>query len=121
MTTIGGIPAHILLVHAVVLVPLAALLTVLVTTWPAARARLTFPTAIVAAVAAICVPLTTSAGQWLEHRVASTALLRTHTALGDTLLPWAVGLAVVRGRHGRMRVACRLAGEAGGRRGRRAV
>jgi hypothetical protein len=41
VTTIGGLPAHILLVHAVVvLVPLAALLVVLVTAWPAARARL---------------------------------------------------------------------------------
>ncbi len=40
MTTVGGLPAHILLVHAVVvLVPLSALLIVLVTTWPAARAR----------------------------------------------------------------------------------
>ena len=96
MTTIGGLPAHILLVHAVVvLVPLAALLVVLVTTWPAARARLTPAAAVVAVVAPICVPLTTSAGEWLEHQVVSTALLRAHTALGDTLLPWAVALAVV--------------------------
>jgi hypothetical protein len=96
MTTISGLPAHILLVHAVVvLVPLAALLIVLVTTWPAARARLTTATAIVSVVAAICVPLTTSAGEWLEHQLPRTALLRTHTALGDTLLPWAIGLALV--------------------------
>jgi hypothetical protein len=38
MTTIGGLPAHILLVHAVVgLVPVTALLVVLVAVWPAAR------------------------------------------------------------------------------------
>jgi hypothetical protein len=55
---------------------------------------LTLPAAIVAVVAAICVPPTTSAGGWLEHHVASTALLHTHTALGDTLLPWAVALDV---------------------------
>jgi hypothetical protein len=96
MTTIGGLPAHILLVHAVVvLVPLAALLVVLVTAWPAARARLTLPTAIIAVVALVAVPLTTSAGEWLEHRVPRTALLSAHTALGDTLLPWVVGLAVL--------------------------
>jgi hypothetical protein len=50
MTTIGGLPAHILPVHAVVvLVPLAALLTVLMTTWPAARTPLALRTAIVTA------------------------------------------------------------------------
>jgi len=96
MTTIDGLPAHVLLVHAVVvLVPLAALLIVLVTTWPAARARLTLPAAVTAVVALICVPLTTSAGEWLEHQLPRTALLRAHTALGDTLLPWVIGLAVV--------------------------
>ncbi len=96
MTTIGGLPAHILLVHAVVvLVPLTALLIVLVTVWPAARARLTLSTAIVAVVALISVPLTTDAGEWLERRVPRTDLVRTHTELGDTMLPWAIGLAVV--------------------------
>jgi hypothetical protein len=96
MTTIGGLPAHILLVHAVVvLVPLSALLIVLVTVWPGARARLTLTTAIVAVVALISVPLTTDAGEWLEQRVQPTDLLSTHTELGDTMLPWAIGLAVV--------------------------
>jgi hypothetical protein len=58
MTTVGGLPAHILLVHAVVvLVPLSALLIVLVTVWPAARARLALATAIVAVVAlSLCQP-----------------------------------------------------------------
>jgi hypothetical protein len=96
MTTIGGLPAHILLIHAVVvLVPLSALLIVLVTVWPAARARFTLATAIVAVVTLISVPLTTDGGKWLERRVEQTQLLRTHTQLGDTLLPWAIGLAVV--------------------------
>jgi hypothetical protein len=89
VTTIGGSPAHILLVHAVVvLVPLAGLLLVLVTTWPAARTRLTLPTAVVAVGSLVAVPLATSAGESLEHRVPRTALLTAHTALGDTLLPW---------------------------------
>jgi hypothetical protein len=79
------------------LVPLAALPVVLVTAWPAARAKLTLPTAIIAVVALVAVTLTTSAGEWLEHRVPRTALLSAHTALGDTLLPWVVGLAVVAG------------------------
>jgi hypothetical protein len=96
VTTIGGLPAHILLVHAVVvLVPLAALLLVLVTTWPAARARLTLATAVVALAALVSVPLATSAGEWLERRVPRTDLLRTHTSQGDFVVPWAIGLAVV--------------------------
>ncbi len=96
MTTVGGLPAHILLVHAVVvLVPLTALLVVLVTVWPAARARLTLATGILAVVTLISVPLATDAGEWLERRVTRTALLQTHTQLGDTMLPWAIALAVV--------------------------
>lgn len=96
MTTIGGLPAHVLLVHAVVvLVPLSALLIVLVTVWPAARARLTQATAVVAVMTLISVPLATDAGEWLQRRVERTQLLSTHTQLGDTMLPWAIGLAVV--------------------------
>ena len=96
MTTIGGLPAHILLVHAVVVfVPLTALLLLLVALWPAARHRLWVVTAALAVVTAVLVPLTTQAGEWLERRIPSTALLRAHTELGDDMLPWALGLAVI--------------------------
>jgi hypothetical protein len=96
MTTAGGLPAHILLVHAViVLVPLTALAVVLVAVWPAARHRLTEATAALAVVTAISVPVTTDAGEWLERRVPRTALVRAHTEIGDYVLPWAVALAVV--------------------------
>jgi hypothetical protein len=96
MTTINGLPAHILLVHAVVgLVPVTALLVVLVAVWPAARRRLTWAAAALAVVTLIVVPVTTEAGEWLEHRVERTALLRAHTELGDTMLPWTIGLAAV--------------------------
>jgi hypothetical protein len=59
------------------------------------RARLTLATAIVAVVTLISVPLSTDAGEWLERRVERTPLLSTHTQLGDTMLPWAIGLAVI--------------------------
>lgn len=96
VSTINGLPAHILLVHAVVvLIPLSALLVVLVAVWPAARARLVWPTAVLAVLALVAVPLTTEAGEWLEHRVARTPLVRAHTELGDYMLPWAIGLALV--------------------------
>jgi len=96
MTTVGGLPAHILLVHAVVgLVPLSALGLVLVALWPTARRRLAIPAAVLAVLTLVLVPVTTDAGEWLEHRVDSTALLRAHTELGDTMVPWSIGIAVV--------------------------
>ena len=96
MTTVNGLPAHVLLVHAVVvLVPLTSLVLLLVALWPAARRRLVVPGAVLAVVTLISVPLTTDAGEWLEHRLPSTPLLRAHTELGDYLLPWAIGLAVL--------------------------
>jgi hypothetical protein len=96
MTTVGGLPAHILLVHAVIgLVPLTAVLVVLVAVWPSARRWLTWLAAAAALVTLVIVPVTTDAGEWLERRVERTALMRAHTELGDTMLPWAIALAVI--------------------------
>jgi hypothetical protein len=61
----------------------------------AARARLTVATAILSVVMLISAPLATDAGEWLERRVNSTELVRTHTTSGDTMLPWAIALTVV--------------------------
>jgi hypothetical protein len=96
-TVINGLPAHVLLIHAVVvLVPLAALMLVASAVWPAARARLGVLTPIVALIALVLVPVTTHAGEYLEdHLGFSNALIRRHAELGDTLLPWAIGLFVV--------------------------
>lgn len=92
---VNGLPAHILLVHAVVvLIPIAALLTVLAAIWPAARRRLGIITPLVALVALILVPVTTEAGEWLGDRVYPTELIREHMALGDTVLWFTVGLFV---------------------------
>ncbi|WP_127508041.1 DUF2231 domain-containing protein [Actinoplanes solisilvae] len=89
MGTVNGLPAHILLVHAiVVLLPLAALLLVLTAVWPAARRRFAGPNAILSVLVVALVPVTTSAGEWLEHRVAETTLVRDHAELGDTAI-WA--------------------------------
>ena len=96
MSTVNGLPAHILLVHAVVvLLPLAALLLVLTAVWPAARRRLAGPNAILSVVVVALVPLTTSAGEWLEGRVPQTALLRAHTELGDSAIFYALPIAVL--------------------------
>ncbi|WP_051266451.1 DUF2231 domain-containing protein [Nakamurella lactea] len=98
VTAVNGLPAHILLVHGVVvLVPLAALLLVLAALWPAAHRRLGVVTPAVALIALVLVPITTSAGEALLARLPfreTNPLIRAHTELGDELLPWVVGLFV---------------------------
>jgi hypothetical protein len=93
---INGLPAHVLLIHAVVvLVPLGAVMLVASAVWPAARARLGVLTPAVALVALVLVPITTHAGEWLEHHLPgaeTSPQIRRHADLGHQLLPWAVGI-----------------------------
>ncbi len=94
MGTVNGLPAHILLVHAVVvLLPLAALLLVLTAFWQGARRRLAGPNAILAVISLGLVPLTTDAGEWLQRRVAANALVDSHVELGDTAVLVALPIA----------------------------
>lgn len=95
MSTFQGLPAHVLLVHfIVVLVPLTAVLAVLSALWPAARRRLIWLIAALSVIVVAITPLTTEAGEWLEHRLNATDALRTHTELGDTMLYFGLGLLV---------------------------
>ncbi|WP_416484811.1 DUF2231 domain-containing protein [Streptomyces sp. CL12] len=96
MTLVNGLPAHVLLVHVVVvLVPLTALALVAAAIWPRAARRLGVLLPALGLVSLVSVPLTTSAGEWLERHVDSDPLVRRHTELGDGLLPWALGLFVL--------------------------
>lgn len=96
MTTVNGLPAHVLLVHAVVvLLPLAALLLVLTALSPAVRRRLAGPNAILSLLVVVLVPVTTSAGEWLQGRVPQTTLMLHHTELGDTAIFYAIPIAVL--------------------------
>src|SRR5689334_23264143 len=96
MQTVNGLPAHVLLVHAiVVLLPLSAALLALTALWPAARRRLAGPNAILSLLVVVLVPITTSAGEWLEHRLTPTPLIHRHTELGDTAIYAAVAVAVL--------------------------
>ncbi len=95
MSTINGLPAHVLLVHfIVVLAPLTAILAIVSAVWPAARRRLIWLVAILAVIVTVLTPLTTEAGEWLEDRAGDSPLLHTHTELGDTMLYFALGLLV---------------------------
>ena len=93
---IGGLPAHVLLVHAVVvLLPLAALMLVLGVLWPTARRKFGVLTPLLALVGLVLVPVTTHAGEWLEQRLPRSKAIEHHADLGDQLLPWAAGLFVM--------------------------
>jgi hypothetical protein len=96
MSTINGLPAHVLLVHVVVvLVPLTAVLAILCAVLPSVRRRLVWLVAALAAITVAAVPLTTNAGEWLLRRVGETPQLRTHAHLGDTMIYFAIALLVV--------------------------
>lgn len=97
MTTITGIPAHALLVHAiVVLAPLVALLEILCAFWPASRRRLVWLVLALAAVNLVLTPLTTSAGQWLYDQQSNPSpILREHAERGDWMIYLSIGLLMV--------------------------
>jgi hypothetical protein len=97
MTTITGIPAHALLVHAiVVLAPLVALLEIVCAFWPAARRRLVWLVLALAAVNLVLTPLTTEAGEWLFDQLGSASpTLQTHADLGGWMIYFSAALLVV--------------------------
>lgn len=90
----NGLPLHVLIVHAVVIVvPLAALCALLTAFWPAARRRLGIVTPLVALAALVLVPVAVQAGEWLQSRLVNVSLLLgAHTSLGKTMLPWVIAL-----------------------------
>ena len=97
MTILFGMPAHALLVHAiVVLAPLVAALEILCALWPAARRRLVWLNLALAAAVMVVTPLTIEAGEWLfDQQPAPSAILQTHQERGEWMIYLAVALLVV--------------------------
>ena len=93
---VNGLPVHVLLVHlVVVLVPVAALLLV-GQAWSLPVRRWAGPLGpLLCFGALLLVPLTTSSGQWLQDRLRPAPLIEKHADLGDSLLPWVVGMLVL--------------------------
>jgi hypothetical protein len=92
---INGLPAHVLLVHlVVVLLPLTAVAAIVVSAWPAAQRKLTFLVPLGAVVGALAVPVTTRAGQDLAKRLGNPPFIDKHLGYGTMVLPWAAALAV---------------------------
>ena len=97
MNEVNGLPTHILLVHAVVvLLPLAAVLVAVTAWWPTLRRKLGVLTPLLTVGATFLVPLTTHYGEWLEGHVPHSDLVEVHAELGDQILPWALALSACR-------------------------
>jgi hypothetical protein len=95
-TFISNLPVHVLVVHAVVvLVPLAVLGSIVVVAWPAGCRRYGWLVVAVTTVATAFIPIATSTGEGLEHRLPRTALISAHTELGDQLLAFVVAMLVL--------------------------
>ncbi|BBZ25085.1 hypothetical protein [Mycolicibacter hiberniae] len=97
MSTIAGLPAHMLLLHVVVaLVPITAVLLIVCALWPAARRRLVWLLVVFSAITLLVTPLTVTAGEWLADtgKFAGSPELDAHMAAGGYGLYMAVGLAI---------------------------
>jgi hypothetical protein len=87
VTTVNGLPAHILLNHfVVVLGPLSAILAILCALWPAARRRLIWLVLVLSVGTLILTPLTTNSGAWLVGKVGASPPVKIHEELGETLI-----------------------------------
>lgn len=98
MTTIWGLPAHALLVHAiVVLAPLTAVLEILCGFWAAARRRLVWLVLALAAGTLVLTPITTEAGEWLKKQRGANVspILKEHAERADWMIYFSVALLVV--------------------------
>ena len=94
--TVAGLPLHVLLVHAVVvLTPLLGLVLIVISAWPGARRVLWLPALIGAALLLPLGLVTIEAGKWLEERVPPAPLIQEHTAQGEDIMPWLVALLVL--------------------------
>ncbi|WP_433601726.1 DUF2231 domain-containing protein [Nocardia sp. CA-135953] len=96
MSTINGLPAHVLLVHLIVVfVPLTAVLLIFSAVWPAARRRLIWLVTVLAAITVALTPVTTEAGEWFQHELGGSPAIDKHAALGSTMIYFVVPLLLV--------------------------
>ena len=93
-----GLPAHPLVVHAaVVLLPMAAIATVVVAAVPRWRRPYALLAFVVSVAAAGAIWLAKESGESLQERVAESALVERHAELAEQVLPWAIAVVVVAG------------------------
>lgn len=96
--TVGGIPLHPLVVHAVVvLIPLAAFGVIAIALVPKWRTWFGILVVGAAVIATAMVPVATSTGEQLEGRVGRSDLVARHADLGGAVLYSAIPLLVLAG------------------------
>ena len=88
MLTVDGIPAHPLVVHAVVVfLPLAAVATLLVVARPAWRRQLGVWVLLLAAAGVVAIPVATTPGEQLKQSLGGGGpLIEIHDERAETLL-----------------------------------
>jgi len=88
--TVFGLPVHVLVAHAVVvLVPLAAVGIVVIAVVPRWRAPYGWPVLALATAGLAAAPVATRSGNRLQARIGDSPDIAAHEALGD-LVPWLV-------------------------------
>ncbi|NMH92848.1 hypothetical protein HF519_14950 [Pseudonocardia bannensis] len=94
---IGGIPAHPLIIHAVVvLLPLAAVGAVAIAARPAWRRSLGIPVALIGLIGVGAVPLAVETGEQLRQALGGGGpLVEVHAQRAQTLLPFAVAFLIL--------------------------
>jgi hypothetical protein len=95
--TVNGLPLHPLLVHAVVvLLPLAAVGSILIALYPKWRRRYWLPVLVLAVLGIGAVPVTQEAGEVLYDQLkVNNPALNHHADLGHALLPYAGAFGVM--------------------------
>jgi hypothetical protein len=95
LIAVDGIPAHPLLVHAViVLLPLAAIGGLIIAARATWRRRFGLTVLALTAVGVGTVPLATRTGKQLQAVLPANPAVQEHAALGDGLLPFALAFGV---------------------------
>lgn len=96
MIEIAGLPAHILLIHGVVVLsPLAGIAAIVYGVWRAAREYLVWPLGVLSLALVPLTLITAQAGEQLEKTRPASQLLHEHVEQGDLLKYLAVAFFVV--------------------------
>ncbi|MCE5288480.1 MAG: hypothetical protein LLG14_04480 [Nocardiaceae bacterium] len=84
---VNGLPAHVLIVHfVVVLVPATALLLIPSVLWPAARERIGVFGPLLAGITMVFALVAAEAGEWLKHKLnAEDETINQHANYGSIL------------------------------------
>lgn len=94
--TVFGLPLHVLVVHAtVIVVPVAAALLIATVLVPRLRVWAGPLPLLLALVSLALVPVTVKSGENLESAIGTSPAINDHAALGEMVIWWVLALVVV--------------------------